>query len=612
MHTFNLPLTRAQSPRNHSPKKPQPNKIQQNPTQFEFSLPHFHTPLPTTSKTPAQNKPTNPSQLPITKRTHGQPTQTPFSREFPTFRSTPTRASAKRTHRAPLAQFHPLSRKANIFEPAPTLQVLFSPRKPTNLRPLGNRNMRPHQLGLCFASLIFAAICFAADGPDKTARPAGPFGIPNEEATAKATRLIKQTFAQEYFSATTLPQRAALAQRLLKEAQETPDDAPVRYVLLCEARDLGAKSADVFTACRAIELLSQLYGVAPGEMTVTALSAASHVAITPQNLEALTRSALAAADQAISRDEYELATRLAAIGEAAAIKTQKIVLITESQDKQKEISWAAKEFASAKAALETLTTKPEDPTAKAAAGRFKCLVKNDWEHGLPLLLECSDSSFKLLAEKDQAAATAGPKEQAEIGDQWWELGNQYLQRARFACQCRAVYWYRKAAPKLAGIPKTIAEKRIDESDLLSLRALHLERGLAGEVFDDAKFGKSFDHRTDGPIDFEWPHNSREGLPKESFSIRWAGQLRAPATGKYTLLIQVNEGAKIYIDDKLVLEELKGTQKRKPTTATIKLNEGMHPIRIEFWDTGGLAKIRLLWQTPGGKAEEVIPARAFVH
>jgi hypothetical protein len=63
---------------------------------------------------------------------------------------------------------------------------------------------------------------------------------------------------------------------------------------------------------------------------------------------------------------------------------------------------------------------------------------------------------------------------------------------------------------------------------------------------------------------------------------------------------------------MVLEEPKGSQKRKPTQTTLALTEGPHPIRVEFWDTGGLAKIHLYWRAPGGQADEIIPAKAFVH
>jgi hypothetical protein len=440
----------------------------------------------------------------------------------------------------------------------------------------------------------------------------GPYGVPDEEAVAKETKLIRQVFAKEYDGARTLPDRAALARRLLKEAVETQQDTPARYALLCEARDLAAKSADGATACAAIALLAKDYGVAPGEMTVAALSAASRVALTTPTQEGVARSAMAAADEALSRDEYDVATKLASIAEAAAVKTQRIVLLTDARDKKHEINWASREYQRAKEALELLATKPDDAEAKSTAGRFKCLVKNDWEHGLPLLIDGSDEQFKLLAERDQAAQTAGASVQYDIADEWWNLGEGYLQRARIACRTRAAYWYKLVAPKLTGLPKTLAEKRLEEIDLERLRELHLGPGQAAEIFEDAQFTRPLGKRSDGRVDSEWPAGKRDGLPREGFAIRWTGQLRVPATGKYAFFLQVNEGARVLVDDKLVVEELKGTQKRKPTQASVSLTEGLHPIRIDFWDTGGLAKIHLKWQPPGAKAEEVIPDRAFVH
>src|SRR5258706_2576492 len=136
------------------------------------------------------------------------------------------------------------------------------------------RRMRGRQLGSWLITLFLPAFLIAAD------KPVGPYGVPDDDAIAKATKLIKQTFAHEYVAATTLPQRATLARRLLKEAVDTHEDTPARYALLCEARDLAAKSADAPTACRAIELLSQTYGVAPGEMTVAALFHANRTAPT--------------------------------------------------------------------------------------------------------------------------------------------------------------------------------------------------------------------------------------------------------------------------------------------------------------------------------------------
>src|SRR5260221_13153009 len=167
--------------------------------------------------------------------------------------------------------------------------------------------MRVRQLGITVVTLLISSLLFAAE---TTSTTTGPLGIPDDDAIAKANRLIKQTFAQEYAAATTLPLRAALAQRLLKEALDTRDDTPARYTLLCESRDLAAKSADATTASRAIDQLSQSYGVAAGEMTLAALSTASRIALTLPSQESLARCALAAADQSLTRDDYDIAARL--------------------------------------------------------------------------------------------------------------------------------------------------------------------------------------------------------------------------------------------------------------------------------------------------------------
>jgi hypothetical protein len=241
------------------------------------------------------------------------------------------------------------------------------------------------------------------------------------------------------------------------------------------------------------------------------------------------------------------------------------------------------------------------------------LVKNDWERGLPLLIEGADTHYKELAERDHAALTADAATQAAVGDEWWALGDQHLGRARLACQTRAAHWYKLATPKLSGLPKTMATRRLDELDLNRLREQRLAPGVAAEIFADQDFKKPFGTRVDPTPDGEWPATgARDGVPKTAFSIRWSGYVRAPATGTYTLFVMVNEGARIYIDDKLALEEVKGTGKRKPTQATVTLTEGTHPFRVEYWDTGGLAKFHLTWQPPGARDEQSIPPRVFVH
>jgi hypothetical protein len=84
-----------------------------------------------------------------------------------------------------------------------------------------------------------------------------------------------------------------------------------------------------------------------------------------------------------------------------------------------------------------------------------------------------------------------------------------------------------------------------------------------------------------------------------------------AGGSHTLLLIVNQGARVWIDDQLVIDEPDGTRKRSGKKQALTLTEGLHPFRVEFWDGGGLARIRLLWTPPAG-TEQVIPASAFFH
>jgi len=448
--------------------------------------------------------------------------------------------------------------------------------------------------------------------------PTGPFGVPDQQSIARATKTVREAFRDLYIQATAsaagLPPRAALATRLYQESRDTRDDNAARYVLLCEARDWAAKAAEPALACRAIDDLARLYAVAPGELAITALRDAAKFTLTPAAQEALARAALAAADSAIARDEYDVAARLAALAETAARSAHKMLLTSDVADKLKEINWAKGEYERAKTAIETLASHPDDRDARAAAGRYKCLAKNDWTHGLPLLLESSDADYQRLAQRDVAAVSAGPAAQHEIGNEWWEWGEKLTGRARTSCRNRAAHWYRLALPSLTGISRSTIERRLDDADLARLREQRLAPGLIGEYFAGQTFGPGAPKgtRIDEKIDFEWPTGAaHEALPKDDFSVRWRGYLRVPASGKYALRLIANQGARVYVNDQVVVEESNATPRTKGVTATVALTEGTHPIRIDFWDGGGLARVRLFWAPPGG-AEVPIPGKHLVH
>jgi hypothetical protein len=124
-------------------------------------------------------------------------------------------------------------------------------------------------------------------------------------------------------------------------------------------------------------------------------------------------------------------------------------------------------------------------------------------------------------------------------------------------------------------------------------------GLLAEYFDGRNFDTYVFSRIDTLIDFSFvygdPVDIRMGY--ENYSIRWTGFLEPESSGKHTIWAVVDDGAKVWIDDELVIDSWKDQ-------ATIGLSYDMelvkgkkYPIRIEYYDGKIGGKFRLLWESP---------------
>lgn len=97
---------------------------------------------------------------------------------------------------------------------------------------------------------------------------------------------------------------------------------------------------------------------------------------------------------------------------------------------------------------------------------------------------------------------------------------------------------------------------------------------------------------------------------EHIYIRWTGFIKAPAAGKYTLFVESDDGSRIYIADKLVVDN-NGLHGMEEKSAQVELKAGLNPIRIEFFENEGEAGCRLSWKSPDGE-KQIIPADALCH
>ncbi|MEX0820353.1 MAG: DUF1592 domain-containing protein [Pirellulaceae bacterium] len=140
------------------------------------------------------------------------------------------------------------------------------------------------------------------------------------------------------------------------------------------------------------------------------------------------------------------------------------------------------------------------------------------------------------------------------------------------------------------------------------------RGLSAEYFDSRRMrrDKRVHERVDATVDFDFETGSPdEKIGDEEFSMKWQGSVIAPDTGEYEFLIQTENGARLWINDRdtaLIdawVRSGDGTEFR----GTIKLLGGRsYSLRLEFFKfKEKRASIRLLWKPPHRELE-VIPER----
>ena len=101
-----------------------------------------------------------------------------------------------------------------------------------------------------------------------------------------------------------------------------------------------------------------------------------------------------------------------------------------------------------------------------------------------------------------------------------------------------------------------------------------------------------------------------GRPRDRFALVYRGFLRVPADGLYTFSLRSDDGSRLYLHDRLVVER-DGLQIYDVREGRIALRRGLHPFRVEFCEFEGRESLSISWSTTGGRLER-IPAEAFAR
>ena len=124
-------------------------------------------------------------------------------------------------------------------------------------------------------------------------------------------------------------------------------------------------------------------------------------------------------------------------------------------------------------------------------------------------------------------------------------------------------------------------------------------GLKAEYFNNQELrGPAVTVRTDARIDFDWGrYHPTPELTGNNFSVRWTGKLTPPESGNYTLGFTADDGARLYIDGKLLVDAW-ASNPTKTVTKEIALEGGRsYDLRMEYFQYHRENIAKLVWSYP---------------
>lgn len=139
-----------------------------------------------------------------------------------------------------------------------------------------------------------------------------------------------------------------------------------------------------------------------------------------------------------------------------------------------------------------------------------------------------------------------------------------------------------------------------------------QKGLKGEYFSNVTLaGKPALTRVDGQVNFQWTLFSPDPnvLSYDFYSVRWTGKLKAPATGKFKIGVDGNDGYRIYLDGKLVVDNWKKLSKQAVLKEVTLAKGREYDIRVEYYEPAGNAFFNLVWNVGVKNTESADIAQA---
>ncbi|GAB3771904.1 PA14 domain-containing protein [Spirosoma horti] len=142
---------------------------------------------------------------------------------------------------------------------------------------------------------------------------------------------------------------------------------------------------------------------------------------------------------------------------------------------------------------------------------------------------------------------------------------------------------------------------------LTLVSALAQQGLKGEYYTGTNFERKVYTRMDPQLNYNWRGRSpAPGLSESYYSIRWTGKLLAPASGEYRFYAKVDDGIRIWVGNKLVVNSWQ-LNDSKDFSGRVILEAGhFYDLRIDYFNDMLEGEIYLYWQRPDAKRTSLNP------
>ncbi len=268
-----------------------------------------------------------------------------------------------------------------------------------------------------------------------------------------------------------------------------------------------------------------------------------------------------------------------------------------------------------------------DPPGRVPYAQIPYRVNESPEHDR-LARRMADESIVLLKNNGVLPLAKTVRTIAVVGPNANELmsllGNYYGTPSRpvtalagirtAAAQAGAKVIYARGTDLIEGRQDPGAIAPID-AEYLRPSAGSAGHGLKGEYFRGKEpGGEPVLTRLDSTIDFRWYRGSPtsdlvargevaadRAIDNDDFSVRWTGQLLPPVSGDYTISVTGDDGFRLMVDGKPVIDEWTASPRARAKAATIHFEAGRaYDVRLEYFESIRDADVRLTWQLPGAK------------